>query len=181
MKTAQPSGIPSCAAVIRSWWPGDGNRPERDGALTFVAGLRKSRKGSPSSSISSSTAPRSRSTRFATARRLYPRDHGAHRKAGVHSGDSMAVYPPRHLDAEERETIVEYTRRIVLEMDAIGLTNIQYVCCQGSRAKARACSSRSEPARQPDRAVPVEGDWRADGAARGRRHAWPQDQGPGLP
>jgi len=45
----------------------------------------------------------------------------------VHSGDSMAVYPPRHLDAEERATIVDYTRRIVLGMDAIGLTNIQYV------------------------------------------------------
>jgi len=48
-------------------------------------------------------------------------------KAGVHSGDSMAVYPPRNLDAEERETIVDYTRRIVLGMEAIGLTNIQYV------------------------------------------------------
>ena len=47
--------------------------------------------------------------------------------AGVHSGDSMAVYPPRHLDAEERETIREYTERIVLAMGAIGLTNIQYV------------------------------------------------------
>ncbi|MEO8540417.1 MAG: carbamoyl-phosphate synthase large subunit [bacterium] len=48
-------------------------------------------------------------------------------KAGVHSGDSMAVYPPVHLDAEERATIVDYTRRIVLGMGAIGLTNIQYV------------------------------------------------------
>ena len=48
-------------------------------------------------------------------------------KAGVHSGDSMAVYPPVHLDEEERATIVEYTRRIVLGMGAIGLTNIQYV------------------------------------------------------
>jgi carbamoyl-phosphate synthase large subunit len=47
--------------------------------------------------------------------------------AGVHSGDSMAVYPPMHLDAQEREAIREYTERIVLGMGAIGLTNIQYV------------------------------------------------------
>jgi carbamoyl-phosphate synthase large subunit len=48
-------------------------------------------------------------------------------RAGVHSGDSMAVYPPRHLDAEEKATLVDYTQRIVLGMGAIGLTNIQYV------------------------------------------------------
>jgi len=48
-------------------------------------------------------------------------------KAGVHSGDSMAVYPPMSLDAEERATIVDYTERIVLGLGAIGLTNIQYV------------------------------------------------------
>jgi len=48
-------------------------------------------------------------------------------RAGVHSGDSMAVYPPRHLDADERETIRDYTERIVLGLGAIGLTNIQYV------------------------------------------------------
>ena len=48
-------------------------------------------------------------------------------RAGVHSGDSMAVYPPRNLDAEEREVIRDYTERIVLGLRAIGLTNIQYV------------------------------------------------------
>ncbi len=48
-------------------------------------------------------------------------------RAGVHSGDSMAVYPPRSLDGDEREVIREYTERMVLAMGAIGLTNIQYV------------------------------------------------------
>ncbi|GAB4328163.1 MAG: carbamoyl-phosphate synthase large subunit [Dehalococcoidia bacterium] len=48
-------------------------------------------------------------------------------RAGVHSGDSMAVYPPVHLDPEEREAVREYTERIVLGLGAIGLTNIQYV------------------------------------------------------
>ncbi|MXY87295.1 MAG: ATP-grasp domain-containing protein, partial [Dehalococcoidia bacterium] len=48
-------------------------------------------------------------------------------RTGVHSGDSMAVYPPVHLDDEERETICRHTEQIVLGMGAIGLTNIQYV------------------------------------------------------
>jgi len=48
-------------------------------------------------------------------------------RAGVHSGDSMAVYPPVHLNDDERELICRYTEQIVLGMGAIGLTNIQYV------------------------------------------------------
>ncbi|MGD9932539.1 MAG: carbamoyl-phosphate synthase large subunit [Dehalococcoidia bacterium] len=51
-------------------------------------------------------------------------------KAGVHSGDSMAVYPPQNLDADEIQTLIDYTERIVLGMGAIGLTNIQYVVLQ---------------------------------------------------
>jgi len=48
-------------------------------------------------------------------------------RAGVHSGDSMAVYPPVNLGEDERVAIVEATRRIVLGLGAIGLTNIQFV------------------------------------------------------
>jgi carbamoyl-phosphate synthase large subunit len=48
-------------------------------------------------------------------------------RAGVHSGDSMAVYPPRNLDSAEKEVLRDYTERIVLGLGAIGLTNIQYV------------------------------------------------------
>jgi carbamoyl-phosphate synthase large subunit len=48
-------------------------------------------------------------------------------RAGVHSGDSMAVYPPRNLQEGERATIQDYTERIVLGLGAIGLTNIQFV------------------------------------------------------
>ncbi|MPZ24698.1 MAG: carbamoyl-phosphate synthase large subunit, partial [Dehalococcoidia bacterium] len=48
-------------------------------------------------------------------------------RAGVHSGDSMAVYPPVHLTQAEREAIVDYTIRIGRGMEASGLINIQYV------------------------------------------------------
>jgi carbamoyl-phosphate synthase large subunit len=52
-------------------------------------------------------------------------------RAGVHSGDSFAVYPGIHLFPAEVETIVEYTTRIALNLNARGLINIQYVIHAG--------------------------------------------------
>ncbi len=48
-------------------------------------------------------------------------------RAGVHSGDSMAVYPAINLTGLEVSTIVDYTERIGLALGARGLINIQYV------------------------------------------------------
>ncbi|MGG6309957.1 carbamoyl-phosphate synthase large subunit [Paenibacillus macerans] len=48
-------------------------------------------------------------------------------RAGVHSGDSIAVYPPQHLSAELKEKIVEITIKIALELKTVGLVNIQFV------------------------------------------------------
>ncbi len=48
-------------------------------------------------------------------------------RAGVHSGDSMAVYPGVNLSQHEVDTLIEYTQRIGVAMQARGLVNIQYV------------------------------------------------------
>lgn len=48
-------------------------------------------------------------------------------RAGVHSGDSISVYPALTLTNKIRETIIEYTRRLAMELHVIGLVNIQYV------------------------------------------------------
>jgi len=48
-------------------------------------------------------------------------------RAGVHSGDSFAVYPGVNLYPTEVEQVVEYTTRIALAMGVRGLMNIQYV------------------------------------------------------
>ncbi|WP_178023094.1 carbamoyl-phosphate synthase large subunit [uncultured Paenibacillus sp.] len=48
-------------------------------------------------------------------------------RAGVHSGDSIAVYPPQHLSAELKEKIVDITIKIARELKTIGLVNIQFV------------------------------------------------------
>jgi carbamoyl-phosphate synthase large subunit len=52
-------------------------------------------------------------------------------RAGVHSGDSMAVYPAQSLTDAEVETIVDYTRRIGLALGIVGLMNIQFVVAGG--------------------------------------------------
>ena len=48
-------------------------------------------------------------------------------RAGVHSGDSMAIYPGLNLTEEEVDTIVDYTTRIGLALGVRGLMNIQFV------------------------------------------------------
>ena len=48
-------------------------------------------------------------------------------RAGVHSGDSMAVYPPRSLSEQQREAIIDYTTRMALAMSVQGLMNVQFI------------------------------------------------------
>lgn len=48
-------------------------------------------------------------------------------RAGVHSGDSIAVYPPQTLSAKVIFTIVDYTKRLATGLNVKGLLNIQYV------------------------------------------------------
>ncbi|MBI2952963.1 MAG: carbamoyl-phosphate synthase large subunit [Chloroflexi bacterium] len=52
-------------------------------------------------------------------------------RAGVHSGDSMAVYPGVRLSSQDVETIVDYTTRIGIGLQTKGLMNVQYVIFQG--------------------------------------------------
>jgi carbamoyl-phosphate synthase large subunit len=52
-------------------------------------------------------------------------------RAGVHSGDSFAVYPALNLFPAEVDTIVDYTTRIALGLSARGLINIQFVIHAG--------------------------------------------------
>ncbi|MGC9323855.1 MAG: carbamoyl-phosphate synthase large subunit [Desulfomonilia bacterium] len=47
-------------------------------------------------------------------------------QAGIHSGDSACVIPPISISPKHLETIYEYTKRIAIELGAVGLMNIQY-------------------------------------------------------
>ena len=48
-------------------------------------------------------------------------------RAGVHSGDSMAVYPPQYLSQEIQATIADYTKKLALGLNCVGMMNIQFV------------------------------------------------------
>ncbi|QST01521.1 carbamoyl-phosphate synthase large subunit [Pontibacillus sp. ALD_SL1] len=48
-------------------------------------------------------------------------------RAGVHSGDSIAVYPTQRISEDIKEKCVEYTTRIARELGIVGLINIQLV------------------------------------------------------
>jgi len=50
--------------------------------------------------------------------------------AGIHSGDSACVIPPVTLPKKHIDTINEYTRRIAVELNVVGLMNIQYAICK---------------------------------------------------
>lgn len=51
--------------------------------------------------------------------------------AGIHSGDSACILPSKNLTAEQVETIKEYTRKIAVEMNVVGLMNMQYAIEDG--------------------------------------------------
>ena len=53
-------------------------------------------------------------------------------RAGVHSGDSIAVYPPQNINPEQIATLVDYTERLAKGLNVIGLMNIQYVLFEGN-------------------------------------------------
>lgn len=52
-------------------------------------------------------------------------------RAGVHSGDSISVYPAQTLSKETIDTLIDYTNRLALALDVRGLVNIQFVVYEG--------------------------------------------------
>ncbi len=50
-------------------------------------------------------------------------------RAGIHSGDSISVYPAQSLTRTAKEKIAEYTRRLAKSLHVVGLINIQFIVC----------------------------------------------------
>lgn len=71
-------------------------------------------------------------------------------RAGVHSGDSMAVYPAQSLTEAEVETIVDYTRRVGLALGVVGLMNIQFVVAGGGTYRGFNASGASSKSGEPE-------------------------------
>ena len=81
-------------------------------------------------------------------------------RAGVHSGDSIGVYPPQRISAADQELVVDAITRIA-PRDRRARPDQRPV----HRARRRRLPARGQPARVANRAVPVEGDGRADDRA----------------
>ena len=54
-------------------------------------------------------------------------------RAGVHSGDSIAVYPPHTLSQKVKDTIADYTMKLAKALKTVGLFNIQFVIDQDEK------------------------------------------------
>ncbi|MFQ6027785.1 MAG: carbamoyl-phosphate synthase large subunit [Dehalococcoidia bacterium] len=67
-------------------------------------------------------------------------------RAGVHSGDSMAIYPGLNLSDEEVGTLIDYTTRIGVAMGIRGLMNIQFVIQGGSAYRSPQSPSEATDA-----------------------------------
>ncbi len=50
-------------------------------------------------------------------------------RAGIHSGDSISVYPAQSISEKTKKTIEEYTKRLAKSLHVIGLINIQFIVC----------------------------------------------------
>ncbi len=50
-------------------------------------------------------------------------------RAGIHSGDSISVYPARTISDTAKKTIEEYTKRLAKSLHVIGMINIQFIVC----------------------------------------------------
>ena len=52
-------------------------------------------------------------------------------RAGVHSGDSISIYPPQHISDAIKAQIVDETKRISIALKVIGMINIQFIDYHG--------------------------------------------------
>ena len=50
-------------------------------------------------------------------------------RAGIHSGDSISVYPAQTISEKAKETIADYTNRLAQALHVIGMINIQFIVC----------------------------------------------------
>ncbi|MFR1729389.1 carbamoyl-phosphate synthase large subunit, partial [[Clostridium] hylemonae] len=50
-------------------------------------------------------------------------------RAGIHSGDSISVYPAQSISDKTKKTIEDYTRKLAQSLHVIGLINIQFIVC----------------------------------------------------
>ncbi|TCT14348.1 carbamoyl-phosphate synthase large subunit [Natranaerovirga pectinivora] len=78
-------------------------------------------------------------------------------KAGVHSGDSISIYPPRNISSTMKEKIIEVTEKMAVALNVIGMINIQFIESEGQLyiIEVNPRSSRTVPYISKVTGVPI--------------------------
>ncbi len=79
-------------------------------------------------------------------------------RTGVHSGDSMSVYPPYSLNDKVKKTIVDYTTKIGKKLNMCGLYNIQFIVDKENKVyiiEVNPRSSRTVPFLAKSTGIPI--------------------------
>ena len=79
-------------------------------------------------------------------------------RTGVHSGDSMSVYPPYSLSDDVKKVIIDYTTRIGVKLQMIGLYNIQFIVDKDNSVsiiEVNPRSSRTVPFLAKSTGIPI--------------------------
>ena len=78
-------------------------------------------------------------------------------RAGVHSGDSISIYPPQHISEEMKAQIMDVTKKISLALKVIGMVNIQFIEYHGELniIEVNPRSSRTVPYISKVTGVPI--------------------------
>ncbi len=78
-------------------------------------------------------------------------------RAGVHSGDSISIYPPQHISEAIKAQIVDETRKISIALKVIGMINIQFIDYHGELniIEVNPRSSRTVPYISKVTGVPI--------------------------
>ena len=79
-------------------------------------------------------------------------------RTGVHSGDSMSVYPPYSINEEVKQTIIDYTTRIGIKLNMKGLYNIQFIVDKENKVyiiEVNPRSSRTVPFLAKSTGLPI--------------------------
>lgn len=78
-------------------------------------------------------------------------------RAGVHSGDSISIYPPQHISDDIKEQILDVTKKLSIALHVIGMVNIQFIEFKGELniIEVNPRSSRTVPYITKVTGVPV--------------------------
>ena len=96
-------------------------------------------------------------------------------RAGVHSGDSIAVYPPINLEDKHRELILKHTKNMAKHLNVIGPHQRPVYPLQ-----RRHLRHRGQPPLLPHHSLYLQGDRRAHHRPGHQGHAGAEAEGPGL-